>query len=82
IDGEGYMLNYALGALLTAQLRARIATARGSWLDGDAGWYPWVRDRVLRHGREQPAASLVPEFLGGPVGPAALLDDLGRSDSR
>ena len=32
----------------------RSATARGDWIDGDPGWYPWVRDRIYRFGRERP----------------------------
>ena len=82
IDGPGYMLNYALGAVLTAQLRARIAEDRGSWLEGDRGWYPAVRDRLFRYGRERPAAEVVSEFLGGPVAPDALKADLARGRSR
>jgi hypothetical protein len=72
------MLNYALGAFLTAQLRARIRELRGPWTDGDPGWYPWVRERLLRWGQERPTSEVVGEFLGGPVRPEPLLADLAR----
>ena len=82
IDGPGYMLNYALGAILTAQLRARIVEDRGAWLAGDTGWYPMVRDRLFRFGRARPTADVVREFLGAPVGPDALKADLARGAAR
>jgi len=30
-----------------------LPTARGDWTDGDAGWYPWVRERLFRFGLER-----------------------------
>ena len=75
VDGPGYMLNYALGAILTAQLRARIREMRGTWTEGDEGWYPWVREALFRFGQEKPTREVVIEFLGGPMRPEALLDD-------
>ena len=78
VDGPGYMLNYALGAFLTAQLRARIRELRGPWTDGDPGWYAWVREELFRWGQERPTSDVVGEFLGGPVRPEALLADLRR----
>ena len=78
VDGPGYMLNYALGAFLTAQLRSRTREMRGSWVEGDQGWYPWIREALFRWGQERPTSAVVGEFLGGPVRPEALLTDLGR----
>jgi len=78
IESPGYMLNYALGAVLTAALRSRIAAERGGWLEGDPGWYPWVRDRLFRYGASRPAADVVRELLGGPLSPGAILADLSR----
>ncbi|HTG85202.1 MAG TPA: hypothetical protein VL853_10340 [Gemmatimonadales bacterium] len=78
VDGPGYMLNYALGAFLTAQLRARIRELRGSWTEGDEGWYAWVREALFRWGQERPTSEVVSEFLGGSVRPEALLTDLSR----
>lgn len=79
IESPGYMLNYALGGVLTAALRGRIAADRGSWLEGDPGWYPWVRDRLFRYGGSRPAAEVVREFLRGPLSPGAILADLSRA---
>ena len=78
VDGPGYMLNYALGAFLSAQLRSRIREMRGSWTEGDQGWYPWIREALFRWGQERPTSDVVAEFLGGPVRPEALLVDLTR----
>ena len=78
VDGPGYMLNYALGAFLSAQLRSRIGELRGTWTDGDEGWYPWVREKLFRWGQERPTSEVVVDFLGGPVRPEALLADLSR----
>ena len=78
IESPGYLLNYAMGGVLTAALRDRIASERGSWLAGDAGWYPWVRDRLFRFGASRPAAEVVRAFLGAPLTPQAILADLSR----
>lgn len=77
VESPGYMLNYALGAILVAQLRDQVRAARpvGSGVD-DPGWYPWVSDRLYRFGLERPTAEVVAEFLGGPVSPNAILADL------
>jgi hypothetical protein len=79
VDGPGYMLNYALGSLLTAQLRARIRELRADWTLGDEGWYPWVREALFRYGQERPTRDVVVDFLDGPVRPEALLGDLQRA---
>lgn len=78
VDSPGYMMSYAIGAVLIAALRARAVERRGPWLLGDAGWYPWVSRTLFRHGLERPSREVVAEFLGGPVTPAALLRDMAR----
>ncbi len=77
VESPGYMLNYALGAILVAQLRDQVRAARpvGPGVD-DPGWYPWVSDRLFRYGLERPTAEVVAEFLGAPVSPNAILSDL------
>jgi hypothetical protein len=82
IGQDGYMLNYALGSLLTAELREKIAEQRGSWFEGDRGWYGWVRERLFRFGQSRPTSEVVREVLGGPIGPSALLRDLRRGRGR
>ena len=78
IDGPGYMANYALSALVTSAIRARIREVRGDWLGigGDPGWYEFVADGLLRFGASRPAADVLRSFLGGPLTATPLLDDL------
>jgi oligoendopeptidase F len=78
VDAPGYMMNYALGAMLIAALRARAAAQHGPWIGGDTTWYPWVSRRLFRYGLERPTREVVEEFLGGPVTPSALLKDMQR----
>jgi hypothetical protein len=78
VDSPGYMVNYAVGAMLIAALRARTAERHGPWIQGDTSWYPWVSRALFRYGLERPTREVVEEFLGGPVTPAALLKDMAR----
>ena len=78
VDGPGYMLNYAFGAILIADIRERLKAQHGSFTEGDADWYPWVAQRLYRFGRQRPAREVVEEFLGRGVSVGALLADLGR----
>lgn len=79
IDAPGYMLNYAAGAILIADLRARIRELRGPFTTGDPGWYPWVAERLFRFGLERPTREVVREFLGRPPSQRAILEDLARA---
>jgi hypothetical protein len=78
VNSPSYMLNYAFGAILIADIRARLVSSRGSFTTGDPGWYPWVSTRLYRFGHERPARLVVEEFLGRPVLVSALLADLAR----
>jgi hypothetical protein len=78
VDSPGYMMNYAVGAILIAALRARVVELEGSWMLGDPGWYGWISSALFRFGLERPTREVIEEFLGGPVTPAALLEDMGR----
>jgi hypothetical protein len=78
IDSPGYLANYAAGAVLTADIRARTKAQRGSTAAGDPGWYDWISARLLRFGRERASAELLREFLGRSPTPDALLADLAR----
>lgn len=78
VDAPGYMMSYAIGAMLIAALRARTVERHGPWIRGDPSWYPWVSRTLFRYGLERPTREVVEEFLGGPVTPAALLEDMGR----
>jgi hypothetical protein len=74
----GYMVNYGLGAMLTAEMRRRTAEVAGAFDAGNAGWYAWVGDHLLRYGSERDARSLMQDLLGRPVSPAALLAQIAR----
>lgn len=79
VDGPGYMLNYAFGAILIADVRERLTVLRGPFSTGDPGWYGWVSERLLRFGLERPSRDVVAGFLARPVLPDAILRDLGRA---
>jgi hypothetical protein len=81
VDSPGYMMNYAVGAILIAALRARTAEVHGPFVTGDDTWYAWVSRELFRFGLERPAGEVIEEFLGGPVTPAALLADMRRMKS-
>ncbi len=74
----GYMLNYGLGAVITADIRERIAQGLGSFEAGNPRWYAWISRRLLSTGETHETAGLLREFLGRPVSPDALLAALGR----
>lgn len=78
VNSPGYMLNYAFGAILIADIRARLVAQRGGFSGGDPGWYPWVSQRLYRFGRERSSRAVVEDFLGRPVAVSALLADLAR----
>jgi Zn-dependent M32 family carboxypeptidase len=78
INGPGYLVNYALGAFLTAHLRARAAERAHSFSAGGPGLYPWLGAELYRFGLERPSRRVLEQFLGGPVRPDPLLADLRR----
>jgi hypothetical protein len=78
VDEPGYMMNYAVGAILVAAIRARTRALHGPFIAGDPTLYAWLAPRLYRFGLERPARDVVEEFLGGPVSPAALLADMRR----
>ena len=78
VQSPGYMVNYGLGAIVTADLRARLRATRGDPVDGDPGWYAAVSEAIYRWGGEREPRDVVEAFLGRPVSPDALLADLHR----
>ncbi|NOT10209.1 MAG: hypothetical protein HOP28_18600 [Gemmatimonadales bacterium] len=78
VDAPGYMLNYAFGAILIADIRAKLLANQGAFTTGNPTWYAWTAPRLLRFGRERAARAVVEEFLGRAVQPRALLADLKR----
>ena len=82
VDAPGYMMNYAVGAILSAAIRARVRALHGPFAPGDSTWYAWIAPRLFRFGLERPTREVLQQFLGGPVSPAALLEDMGRMGDR
>ena len=78
VDSPGYMMNYAAGAIVIAAIRARTRELHGAFATGDSTWYGWVAPRLYRWGLERPSRQVITDFLGGPVKPAAILEDMGR----
>jgi hypothetical protein len=78
VDAPGYMMNYAAGAMLIAAIRARTRELHGPFTAGDSTWYAWVAPRLFRFGLERPSREVIEDFLGGPVTPKAILEDMRR----
>jgi hypothetical protein len=74
----GYMVNYGLGAVVTADLRQRIVEKLGPFATGDERWFPWLSQHLLSSGQTHETAVLLRDFLGRPVSPQALLTEIGR----
>jgi hypothetical protein len=80
VGDPGYMVNYGLGAILTAAMRARTAAAIGPFDTGNPRWYPWLEANLLRFGSELDTATLMHDFLDREPSPDALLAELRRMD--
>jgi hypothetical protein len=78
MDSPGYMVNYGLGAVITADIRQRIRQSLGPFETGDSRWYSWISERLLRRGGELETPELLRQFLGRQVSPQALIDDMRR----
>ena len=79
IDKPGYMVNYGLGAVITADIRQKVTAEIGPFDAGNPRWYGWLSQRLLARGEEQETAVLLRQFLGRPVSPDALLAQLQRA---
>jgi hypothetical protein len=79
INSPGYMMNYAAGAILNADLRARAQALYGPYSEGDPVWYGRISESLYRYGLEKTSKEVIEAFLGRPVSPQALLDDLSRA---
>jgi hypothetical protein len=78
VDSPGYMMNYAVGAMLIAAIRERTRELHGPFTAGDSTWYSWIAPRLFRYGLERPSREVIEDFIGGPVSPRAILADMGR----
>lgn len=78
VQMPGYMVNYGLGSVLTADIRQHTRETLGPFETGNPQWYSWTSERLLRFGEEQETSALLKQFLGRPVSPQALLDQIRR----
>lgn len=78
IDAPGYLLNYALGAFIAADIRTRLAAEGDGFSRDDPGLYDRLRAALYQPGRSEPARQVLERFLGRPIAPDALLADLAR----
>jgi hypothetical protein len=74
IDSPGYMMNYALGAMVAADVRARVVERWGGF--SDRRLYGRLADSLYRFGLERGAREVLQDFLGHPVGLAAIVREL------
>jgi hypothetical protein len=82
VESPGYMVNYGLGAVVTADIRQRIATHLGRFDTGDERWFSWLSQNLLSSGQTHETAELLRGFLGRPVSPQALLTEIGRMQKK
>jgi Peptidase family M3 len=78
VDSPGYMVNYGLGAVITAEIRKRIRQSIGPFDAGNLRWYSWTSEHLLRVGGEVETPDLLRQFLGHPVSPQSLIDDMRK----
>ncbi len=78
VSRPGYMVNYGLGAVLTAEMRQATAVAIGPFDAGNEKWHPWSSEKLLRYGSEKSAKELMQALLGRPPSPEALLNEIER----
>jgi hypothetical protein len=78
VDAPGYMMNYAVGAVIAADLRERSRELRGPLAEAGPTLYSWLAERLFRFGLERSSRQVIVEFLGRPLSPDALLADLAR----
>ncbi len=78
VQDPGYMANYAIGAVLAADLRDAIRRERGSRIDGDPGWYAWVSEHIYRFGLERSPLEVLTGVLGRPPTADSLLEQIAR----
>ena len=81
VDEPGYMANYAIGAIIIADLRARVRELHGPFTTGDSTWYAFMTEHIYRFGLARPSRAVIVDFLGRPISPDAILADMRRMKS-
>jgi hypothetical protein len=78
VQMPGYMVNYGLGSVLTADLRQHTREAVGPFETGNSQWFSWTSEHLLHYGEELDTPTLLKQFLGRPVSPQPLLAQIRR----
>ncbi|MEQ1690035.1 MAG: hypothetical protein ABMA00_02025 [Gemmatimonas sp.] len=78
IEEPGYLINYALGAFLVADMRARMTEQWGSFSTPSDSRYEQLTEHLYRFGRERSSRRVLEDFLGRAPRPDALFRDLRR----
>lgn len=76
VEVPGYMMNYALGAILSAALRERVRELHGPFRTTNADMYSCLRQGLYRFGLERPARQVVEDFLGKSLNARALIAEI------
>ena len=71
----GYMANYAVGAVLAADIRAAM---RMIVAPDDPGWYAVASERLFRFGLERSSGEVIHDLLGRAPDPRALVAEIAR----
>lgn len=82
IDSPGYMMNYALGAMVAAELRDNVRQERGPFARPDKKRYAWLSERLYRFGLSRPSREVLRDVLEKPLGTDALVHDMRRLGMR
>jgi len=77
----GYMINYGLGAVVTADIRQHTEDVIGRFDTGNPRWYSWTSAHLLQFGSSIDTAQLLRRFLGRSVSTDAILRQLQRVGS-
>jgi Peptidase family M3 len=75
-SNPGYMINYAIGAIITADVRQRTSAVIGPFDAGNPKWYAWLSENLLKFGGEFDTSELLERFLGKPLTADALIQEI------
>jgi len=75
-SNPGYMINYSIGALITAEVRKRTRDVIGPFDAGNARWYDWLTENLLKVGGGLDTSDLLVRFLGRPLSSDALVAEI------
>lgn len=78
VSRPGYMVNYGVGAVLTAEIRKATRDAIGPFDAGNPQWHAWTSEKLLRYGSERSAKQLMDGLLARSLSPEALLAEIRR----